>query len=162
MHCPISFLRRPSWTGHTPSISASSRETEAATLARVDTFDAGWSWDATLYAGSARFYPVGRVAYPYDLAVRLTEALGLDGAGRLLDVGCGPGSLTLLLAPLFADVIGVDADPDMLAEAARQAERHGVGHVRWRHLRAEQLPADLAAPTVITFAQSFHLSLIHI
>ncbi|MET0190794.1 MAG: class I SAM-dependent methyltransferase, partial [Pseudonocardia sediminis] len=115
-----------------------------------------WEWDPTLYAGSAPFYPVGRVPYPPALAGRLAEVLGLDGTGRLLDIGCGPGSLTLQLAPLFADVVGVDPDPDMLAEAARQASGAGIGHVSWRRLRAEELPADVAAPTVVTFAQSFH------
>jgi SAM-dependent methyltransferase len=116
----------------------------------------GWSWDPTLYAGSAPFYPVGRVPYPPELAEALTGALGLDGTGRLLDVGCGPGSLTLLLAPRFAVAVGVDADPDMLAEAARQADTAGVTNTAWRHLRAEELPADLTRPDVVTFAQSFH------
>ncbi len=44
----------------------------------------------------------------------------------------------------------------MLAEAAEQAVRAGISNVRWRHLRAEELPADLPPPTVTTFAQSFH------
>jgi SAM-dependent methyltransferase len=116
----------------------------------------GWSWDPTLYAGSAAFYPLGRVPYPSELADRLAEAFDLDGSGHLLDVGCGPGSLTLLLAPRFARAVGVDADPEMLAEASRQATRAGVGNVEWRCLRAEELPAGLGRPTVITFAQSFH------
>jgi hypothetical protein len=54
-----------------------------------------------LYAGTARYYPQGRVPYSGELIDRLVEALGLDGRGRLLDVGCGPGSLTLLLAVHF-------------------------------------------------------------
>lgn len=115
-----------------------------------------WSWDPTLYAGSAAFYTQGRVAYPPELGERLATALGLDGSGRLLDVGCGPGSLTLLLAPYFAEALGVDADPDMLTEAARQAARAGISNVSWRQLRAEELPADLPPPSVMTFAQSFH------
>jgi ubiquinone/menaquinone biosynthesis C-methylase UbiE len=115
-----------------------------------------WSWDPTLYAGSAAFYTHGRVAYPRELAERLATALGLDGSGRLLDVGCGPGSLTLLLAPHFAEALGVDADPDMLTEAAHQAARAGISNVGWRQMRAEELPADLPPPTVMTFAQSFH------
>lgn len=118
--------------------------------------DDGSLWDPSLFAGAAPFYATGRAPYPPGIADRLAETLGLDGSGRLLDLGCGPGSLTLLLAPLFAEVVGVDADHDMLAEAARQAERTGITHVMWRHLRAEQLPADIATPTVVTLAQSLH------
>ncbi len=116
----------------------------------------GWSWDPTLYAGSAVFYTAGRVAYPSELAVRLADALHLDGSGRLLDVGCGPGSLTLPMARFFAEVVGIDADSEMLAEAARQADRAGIMNVTWSCLRGEQLPAGIPAPSVVTFAQSFH------
>jgi 2-polyprenyl-3-methyl-5-hydroxy-6-metoxy-1,4-benzoquinol methylase len=65
-------------------------------------------WDATLYGGSARYYARGRVPYPAELVDRLVTRLRLDGSGRLLDVGCGPGSLTLLLAPHVAHATGVD------------------------------------------------------
>lgn len=116
----------------------------------------GWKWDPSLYAGSARFYPVGRVAYPVELVEVLVAALELDGTGRLLDVGCGPGSLTLLLAAHFAEAIGVDPDPDMLSEGARLAVDSGVRNVTWRRLRAEELPAGLAPARLVTFAQSFH------
>lgn len=78
------------------------------------------------------------------MAVVLRDELRLDGTGRLLDVGSGPGSLTLLLAPLFEEVVGVDPDPSMIAEAARQAALHGVGNARWEMLPAEALPGDLA------------------
>jgi len=118
--------------------------------------DRAWIWDPTLYAGSAAYYSLGRVAYPADVVKELVTVLDLDGTGRLLDVGCGPGSLTLLLAPHFAEAIGVDADADMLAEAARNAAAQGVRNVSWRQLRAEDLPADLPSPQVVTFAQSFH------
>jgi 2-polyprenyl-3-methyl-5-hydroxy-6-metoxy-1,4-benzoquinol methylase len=118
--------------------------------------DREWTWDSSLYAGSATFYAAGRVAYPAQLADLLVAALQLDGSGRLLDVGCGPGSLTLLLAPHFAEAIGVDADADMLAEAARLAQEGHVRNVSWRQLRAEDLPADLPSVRVVVFAQSFH------
>jgi len=115
-----------------------------------------WSWDPSLYAGSARYYAVGRVAYPARLVGELVAALPLDGSGLLVDVGCGPGSLTLLLAPHVAEGIGVDADADMLAEASRLASEQRVQNVTWRHLRGEDLPADLPSPQLVTFAQSFH------
>jgi SAM-dependent methyltransferase len=116
----------------------------------------GWQWDPTLYAGAASYYARGRVAYPQALADLLAAELGLDGSGRLLDVGCGPGSLTLLLAPLVAEAIGIDADPGMIAEAEDRAVRAGVRNVRWQVLRAEDLPAGLGPFRLVTFAQSFH------
>ena len=112
-----------------------------------------WEWDETLYAGSARHYAVGRMAYPQALAEALRDELGLDGRGRLLDVGCGPGALTLLLAPYFEEAVGVDADGEMLEVAAGRSE---LTNLRWRKLRAEELPADLGTFRVVTFAQSFH------
>ncbi|WP_370948091.1 class I SAM-dependent methyltransferase [Amycolatopsis sp. cg5] len=108
--------------------------------------------DPSLYSGSAAYYTRGRFAYPEALADVLARELGLDGSGRLLDVGCGPGSLTLLLARYFSQAVGIDADADMLAEASRA----GAANCRWLHLRAEQLPADLGEFRLITFAQSFH------
>ncbi len=118
--------------------------------------DAPWEWDETLYAGSAAFYATGRMPYPRELADVLRDELRLDGRGRLLDVGCGPGSLTLLLAPLFASAVGIDADRDMLRYAEQAARRADVGTVSWRHLRAEDLPAGLGTFRAVTFAQSFH------
>ena len=111
-----------------------------------------WTWDETLFAGAATHYSTGRMKYPPELADVLREELGLDGRGRLLDVGCGPGSLTLLLAPLFEAAVGVDADAGMVAEAARL----GAANIRWLQLRGEELPADLGRFRVVSFAQSFH------
>jgi SAM-dependent methyltransferase len=113
-------------------------------------------WHPLLYAGSAQYYASGRVSYPTALADALGTELGLDGSGRLLDVGCGPGNFTLLLAPWFDEATGVDADKDMLAEAARQAVRAGIGNAQWLQLRAEELPGGLGRFQVISFAQSFH------
>lgn len=115
-----------------------------------------WEWDSSLYAGSAAYYPQGRLPYPQTLVDALATELRLDGSGRLLDVGCGPGSLTLPLAGLFEEAIGLDADPDMLGEAARLAAQAGILNTRWLHLRAEELPAGLGGFRLATFAQSFH------
>jgi SAM-dependent methyltransferase len=116
----------------------------------------GFQWDETLYRGSAAYYAVGRVAYPAALADALASELNLDGTGRLLDCGCGPGPLTLLLAPLFAEAVGVDADAGMIEQATMAGQRAGASNVSWRQLRAEELPAGLGDFRVVTFAQSFH------
>ena len=116
----------------------------------------GLQWHPSLYAGSARYYAIGRVGYPAALADALARELALDGSGRLLDVGCGPGNFTLLLAPWFEQATGLDADWDMLAEAQRRAAQAGIGNVEWLQLRAEELPAGLGRYRVVSFAQSFH------
>ena len=101
-----------------------------------------WQWDPSLFAGCAPFYVHGRVAYPSALADLLVDVLNLDGRGRLLDVGCGPGSLTLLLAPHFEEAVGVDADEQMLAEAERQAASAGITNVAWVHGKGEDISSD--------------------
>ncbi|MFD0413466.1 class I SAM-dependent methyltransferase [Streptomyces sp. NPDC127108] len=116
-----------------------------------------WEWDETLFAGAAAYYARGRLPYAPGLAEVLAEALRLDGRGRLLDVGCGPGTVALTLADLFREVVGVDPDAGMIAEAGRQAERAGLaGRTRWVRARAEDLPAGLGTFTAVSFAQSFH------
>ena len=118
--------------------------------------DLGWQWDPSLYAGSASYYVRGRVAYPRALIDAVVDELRLDGTGRLLDIGCGPGSLTLPLAGWFEHATGLDADADMLAEAARQAELAYVENVTWIRMQAEELCAELGPYRVATLAQSFH------
>jgi SAM-dependent methyltransferase len=115
-----------------------------------------WEWDETLYAQSAEYYLAGRLAYPPEMAAQIVAAVGLGSDSRALDVGCGPGSLTLLLAPLVAAIVGIDADQGMIAQARLAARRAGIGNAVWRRLRGEQLPADLGEFDLATFAQSLH------
>jgi ubiquinone/menaquinone biosynthesis C-methylase UbiE len=113
-------------------------------------------WDPKLYEGSAPYYARGRLPYPSEMAAALRDELVLDGTGRLIDLGCGPGSVALLLAPLFAEVVGVDADGGMIAEAGTEAALRGVENARWVEMPAEALPDDLGSFRVATLAQSFH------
>ena len=115
-----------------------------------------WDWDETLYAQSARYYVAGRMAYPEQIGTQIVSAAGQDSACRALDVGCGPGSLTLRLAPFVDQIVGIDADRGMVAQARLEARRQGIGNVTWSQLRAEQLPAGLGEFDLATFAQSLH------
>jgi SAM-dependent methyltransferase len=69
------------------------------------------------------------------------------GAQRVLDIGCGTGSLACLLAARGREVVG--ADPaDASLEVARR--KPGAARVRWLHTAAADLPeveADLATMT---------------
>jgi SAM-dependent methyltransferase len=114
-------------------------------------------YDPTIYRGSARHYRGGRPPYAPDLEAVLTREAGLDGTGRLLDAGCGPGVLTVRLAAQFAAAIGLDPDPDMLAEGRGAAEARGLTSIQWVQGRAEDLPAVAPGPyRLVTFGQSFH------
>jgi SAM-dependent methyltransferase len=114
-------------------------------------------YDPTIYLGAAAHYRSGRPPYSPQLEGVLTEELGLDGTRRLVDVGCGPGVLAVRLAPLFAEVVGLDPDPDMLAEAGIAAEEAGVTNVSWVRGLAEELPDVAPGPyRLVTFGQSFH------
>jgi SAM-dependent methyltransferase len=87
----------------------------------------------------------------------MRDELGLDGHGRMLDVGCGPGILAIRLARFFDEVIGLDPDADMLAEGRRAASDLGIDKITWTHATAEELPAASPGPfRLVTFGQSFH------
>ena len=114
-------------------------------------------YDATIYEGAAAHYRPGRPAYSQQLEALLAAELRLDGSGRLLDGGCGPGILTVRLAHLFEEAVGLDPDPAMLDEARHAAELLGIRNIRWVRALAEDLPDAAPGPyRVITFGQSFH------
>lgn len=114
------------------------------------------SYDPTIYEGAAVHYRIGRPAYSPQLETVLAQELGLDGTERLLDAGCGPGILTIRLAHLFEEVIGLDPDPAMLAEGRRVAQDRGISNIRWVQARAEDLPQAAPGPyRLVTFGQSF-------
>jgi SAM-dependent methyltransferase len=111
------------------------------------------------YGGSAPYYSQGRLPYPEQLAPSLFAAVPSAVGGRLLDVGCGPGRLTLLLAAGVAEAVGVDADPGMVEQAIAAASAHEpVGAVtpRFVVLPAEDQPGGLGRFDLVTFALSFH------
>ena len=114
-------------------------------------------YDPTIYRGTAAYYTRGRPPYARTLAAALAAELGLDGAGDLLDVGCGPGVLAVELADRFNRVIGLDPDAEMLAEGARRAADAGITNIEWVQARGEDIPTlDLGTFKLVTFGQSFH------
>lgn len=62
----------------------------------------------------------------HDAWLRTLARIAGDERKRILDVGCGTGFLSLLLAELGHDVTGVDLAPQMLELAREKAERSGL------------------------------------
>jgi SAM-dependent methyltransferase len=112
-------------------------------------------YDPTLYRGSAAYYTRGRPPYSRSLASTLATEVDLTGLGRLLDVGCGPGTITIALADHFEEAIGLDPDADMLAVAADRAI--AANNIRWVQALAEDISdLNLGRFRLVTFGQSFH------
>jgi SAM-dependent methyltransferase len=115
------------------------------------------AYDPDAFRGTAPYYAVGRPPYSETLVGTLVEALALDGTGHYLDVGCGPGVLTVDLAPQFETTIGLDPEPGMLTEGRRRADERGITGIRWVRAVAEDIPdLDLGPCRLVTFGQSFH------
>lgn len=106
--------------------------------------DATRRWFECGGAAYARFRP----EYPPELARGLAA---IAPATRFaVDVGCGSGQLTCLLASHFTEVVGVDPSADQLA--------HAVAHDRVRYLcsSAESLQLPPGTADLITAAQAAH------
>ncbi|MFF4429822.1 class I SAM-dependent methyltransferase [Streptomyces sp. NPDC001513] len=86
---------------------------------------------STPYASAAPYYARYRPPYPAEFYELLADRFALDGSQTVLDLGAGPGPITLALAPLADQVYAVDPEPAMLAEGARLAEERGLANTAW-------------------------------
>jgi ubiquinone/menaquinone biosynthesis C-methylase UbiE len=108
------------------------------------------------FAGVADDYVRYRLPYPHALLDDLLARAGLPPNPRLLDLGCGTGRVSLPIAGHFAEVVGVDPEPAMIAAGEREAQRLGVTHIRWSVARAEDFAAPLANFDLVTCGEAFH------
>lgn len=73
--------------------------------------------------------------------MELLEKITLSGDERVLDVGCGDGFLTSLLASRVprGEVLGVDVSPEMVGHAARRYPRETYPNLRFLVMDARHL-----------------------
>jgi SAM-dependent methyltransferase len=110
----------------------------------------------SIYEGTAWYYARYRPTYPPSLVSVLREHFRLDGTGRLLDLGCGPGSVAIPLAHLFEEVVAIDPDDAMRNEGARIARERGVRNIEWRFGGSKDLSPALGQFRLVTMGNSFH------
>jgi len=86
----------------------------------------------SIYTGFAPIYDELMTNIPYEkwgiyITNELKERQILPPDSLILDLACGTGNMTLLLAEMGFDMIGVDISADMLAQAQKKAYEAGCG-----------------------------------
>lgn len=72
----------------------------------------------------------------------LLDAVEGRGDARLLDLGCGAGHVSVLLAPAVERVVAYDLSPQMLEVVEQTAAARGLANIETVRGTAEQLPFD--------------------
>jgi SAM-dependent methyltransferase len=106
--------------GRAASASRAAGEPPTATLprarrlaARLEPFDSYWQAPADVEKGYGKFAAYYRANY--------LRHLPADRGARILVVSCGPGYLVSLLREAgYANVVGIDSDPEKIAHARRR------------------------------------------
>lgn len=110
------------------------------------------------FSGFAGEYARFRPSYAPAAVDAVLE--GLEPPVRVLDVGCGTGIFTRLLAARGARVAGVDPSHDMLEQARRapppDGDGDGDGAVEYRLGTAESTGLPDASRDLVVCAQAFH------
>jgi 2-polyprenyl-3-methyl-5-hydroxy-6-metoxy-1,4-benzoquinol methylase len=102
---------------------------------------------------AAPHYLTGRPAYAPRLIGHVARFTGLTRNHRVLDLGCGPGMLAGAFAPLAAEVVAIDPEPEMLRIAA--AEFGAAGRIRFLRGSSYELSPALGRFRVVTMGRSF-------
>jgi trans-aconitate methyltransferase len=106
------------------------------------------------FRSAAAHYLAGRPRYAHGLIARVAALCGLTRADRVMDLGCGPGMLAFAFAPLVAEVVGIDPEPEMLRAAAEHAA--DIANIRWIEGSSYDLSPRLGTFALVTMGRSFH------
>jgi ubiquinone/menaquinone biosynthesis C-methylase UbiE len=110
---------------------------------------------AALFAEAAGFYKY-RAPYAPRAFELVREAFRLGAGSRLLDLGCGPGTIAIPMSHAAGYVLAVDPSEAMLAAGRQRAAEAGRTNIEWLCARAEEVDASLGVFDVVTMGQSFH------
>ena len=105
------------------------------------------AWDARAVGMSAR---VQRSPYADEFIARMD----LSDANTLLDVGCGPGTIGLLLAERLKLVYGLDFSRGMLDALMKNAAERGLSNVQAVHRAWEDDWSDVPECDIVVASRS--------
>lgn len=90
----------------------------------------------------------------FKWAMDLIAGLDLKGSERVLDIGCGDGKITALLADLLPEgkVVGVDLSPEMISFAGSKYPPEDFRNLSFQVADASALPFREEFDLVVSFA----------
>ncbi|MHC5832335.1 MAG: class I SAM-dependent methyltransferase, partial [Nostoc sp.] len=71
-------------------------------------------------------------------------------------LGTGPGLISIALRTRFEEVVALDPDADMIAEAKRQAAAVKANNITWLEQGAELIDSSLGTFKLATIGRAFH------
>ncbi|MGQ0734230.1 MAG: SAM-dependent methyltransferase [Acidobacteriota bacterium] len=90
------------------------------------------------------------VPSPQEVVDRMLRLAGVGRGDVVYDLGCGDGRIPITAAKVYgARGVGVDIDPQRIAEATANAKRDGVTHLVSFRLQ-DAMTTDLTEATVVT------------
>ena len=107
------------------------------------------------FAGTVAYYDRYRLAYPDRLIARVVGLAGLQPGDSVLDLGCGTGMLAVRFARAGMAVTAMDPEPQMLAQARRNAQGAGVA-MTFLQRGSEDITPDMGPFRLVVMGRSFH------
>ncbi|AYY82055.1 MULTISPECIES: class I SAM-dependent methyltransferase [Proteus] len=97
--------------------------------------------------------------------IKFRAMMDFSGAETLLDVGCGPGSISIHVADKFKKIIGIDYSTGMLTVARRRAKQAGINHAEfitcsWEDSWDELPRCDIAVASRSTLVMDLQAALL--
>lgn len=116
-------------------------------------------YDPERFTSAIPHYVAGRAQYSRRLLDEIAHKTRIGPKSRVLDLGCGPGTIAIPFSRYCGTMIAIDIDPAMIATARQLAGDHngnGSSAIDWRVGSSFDLDASLAPLDLVIMGRSFH------
>jgi len=116
-------------------------------------------WDRETSERHARWASIASGLFYAPFARRIARSLAsLKGDATIVDLGTGPGTLSVELGRLLpeAKIIGIDPSSEMLEIARMNAHESGISNFETRTGRAEEMPVEANSADLVVSQFSLH------